>query len=295
VQKQAAIQLAKKIAVLLHAEYVFLAVAAQISALVMHKAETGAYDQVSDDDSLAHVLTRDLRQVNNDKHLLVAPTLPSRRDTSQQNLERRIRLMQEHNFGFKSVKLLDSKVGYLEIDALIDAAIEGAGQAAVDAMQKLADAEYLIFDLRENSGGSPTMIQLLSSYLFLGEPLHLNSFYFRKTDTYKQFWTLPYVPGKRKPDVPVYVLISNSTFSGAEEFAYNLQAMKRATIIAAVSGGGANPGDFLPLTDSLDIFIPHGRAINPVTGTNWEGKGVQPDVACTPEAALQAALALCVP
>ena len=294
-EKERAIQLASKIADLLRSEYVFPNVAAEISTVVTRKAETGAYDGLTNDTELAQVLTDDIRTVNNDKHLKVAPTIPSRRDTSQQQLERRLKLMREHNFGFKTIKMLASRVGYLEIDAFIDTAIEGAGEAAVNAMEVLSGADYLIFDLRENSGGSPTMIQLLSTYLFSGDPVHLNSFYFRKKDTYKQFWTLPFVPGKRKPVGPVYVLISNVTFSGAEEFAYNLQVLKRATIVGATSGGGANPGDFLPLTESLDIFIPHGRAVNPITKTNWEGKGVVPDIACDPDKALQVAVDLCIP
>ncbi len=292
-RNEQAIQLASKIAALLRSEYVFPDVAEQISTLVMRKAEEGTYDGVHSDSELAKVLTDHIRTVNNDKHLVVAPTIRSRRDKSPAQLDRRLGLMREHNFGFKTVEMLESGVGYLEIDAFIDTVFDGAGEAAVAAMKKVSDADHLIFDLRENAGGETSMVQLLSTYLFSGEPLHLNSFHYRENEFTKQFWTLPFVPGKRKPDTPVSVLISNTTFSGAEAFAYNLQAMSRATVIGEHSGGGANPGDFLPLTETLDIFIPIARAVNPITKTNWEGTGVQPDIECDPDDALQIAFEQC--
>jgi C-terminal processing protease CtpA/Prc len=69
------------------------------------------------------------------------------------------------------------------------------------------------------------------------------------------------------------------TFSAAEEFAYNLKNLKRAIIIGnEKTGGGANPGDEYRLTDHFSAFIPNGRAINPITNTNWEGTGVLPDI-----------------
>src|SRR5262249_27539808 len=136
----------------------------------------------------------------------------------------------------------------------------------------------LIFDLRRNGGGSPNMVQLITSYLFDPEIRHLNSFYIRPMDKHIQFWTLPYVPGKRLPTVPVYVLTSGYTFSGAEEFAYNLKQMQRATLIGETTGGGANPGAPFPVHSGLIVFIPGGRAINPITQTNWEGTGVAPDM-----------------
>ena len=189
-----------KIADLLESEYVFPNVANEIAMVVRRKAGDGGYDDIATEPQFADLVTADIRSVNNDKHLLVAPTVPGRRNPTQSESKRRLQLMRDHNFGFKTVEMLDSRVGYLEIDAFINTAIPGAGEAAVAAMQRLSDAECLVFDLRENSGGSPTMIQLVTTYLFDGDPIHLNSFYFRKTDTYKQFWTLPFVPGKRMPD-----------------------------------------------------------------------------------------------
>jgi C-terminal processing protease CtpA/Prc len=94
------------------------------------------------------------------------------------------------------------------------------------------------------------------------------------------------------PTKPVYVLTSSHTFSAAEEFTYNLQTRKRATIVGETTGGGAHPGDMVSLPFGLMAFVPNGRAINPITHTNWEGTGVKPDVTIPADTALETALKL---
>ena len=149
----------------------------------------------------------------------------------------------------------------------------------------LAGADAVIIDLRHNGGGNPSMIQLLSSYLF-EEPVHLNSFFHRGQEQIDQFWTLPHVPGTRFPDTPLYILTSSYTFSAAEEFTYNLKHLKRATIVGEVTGGGAHPGGTFGIQGGFSIFIPTGRAINPITKTNWEGTGIEPHVKTSADEAL---------
>ena len=122
--------------------------------------------------------------------------------------------------------------------------------------------------------------------------MHLNSLYFRPTDRTDHFYTRRVVAGKRFGAIkPVYVLTSNRTFSAAEEFTYNLQSLKRATIVGDITGGGAHPGGVVPVTAAFSVFVPSGRAINPITGTNWEGTGVRPEIAVPADSALGAALA----
>jgi C-terminal processing protease CtpA/Prc len=130
----------------------------------------------------------------------------------------------------------------------------------------------------------PKMIALISSYLFDG-PTHLNDLYNRKEDSTTQYWTLPFIPGPRLANKPVFVLTSKRTFSGAEEFSYNLKNLKRGTIVGETTGGGAHPVAGHRIDDHFMIGVPFARAINPVSKTNWEGTGVQPDVpAKAPEA-----------
>jgi C-terminal processing protease CtpA/Prc len=159
-------------------------------------------------------------------------------------------------------------------------------------MNFLADTHALIFDLRQCKGGFPGMLALLSSYLFAEAPLHLSSIYWRDEDCTQQYWTLPYVPGRRFIDKPVYVLTSKVTFSGGEEFAYDLQALKRATIVGEKTDGGAHAGASYRLHPHFKAFIPIGRVINPITGTNWEGCGVSPDIIVPQEQALEVAYQL---
>lgn len=108
-------------------------------------------------------------------------------------------------------------------------------------------------------------------------PTHLNDIWNRKTDVTQQYWTLPIVPGKRLAAAPAFVLTSSRTFSGAEEFSYNLKNLKRATIVGETTGGGAHPVRGERLDDRFVIAVPFARAINPITRTNWEGSGVEPD------------------
>jgi hypothetical protein len=143
----------------------------------------------------------------------------------------------------------------------------------------LAGSDALIIDLRDNSGGEPTMIQLLISYLVPSEPVHFSSFYIRKGDKTRQFWTQAWVPGTRLPAVPVFVLTSGRTFSAAEDFAYSLKSLKRATIVGETTGGGAHPVEIHQVKGyPVLLRLPFGRSINPITGTDWEGTGVEPDI-----------------
>jgi C-terminal processing protease CtpA/Prc len=151
------------------------------------------------------------------------------------------------------------------------------GETAIAAMNFLAHVDAIIFDLRDNGGGDPAMIALISTYLF-DQPTHLNDIWTRKTGATQQYWTLSVVPGKRLSAAPAFVLTSPRTFSGAEEFSYNLKNLKRATIVGETTGGGAHPVHGERIDDRFMIGVPFARAINPITKSNWEGTGVEPDV-----------------
>jgi C-terminal processing protease CtpA/Prc len=134
------------------------------------------------------------------------------------------------------------------------------------------------------------MVAVMCSYFFAaGQPRHLNDIYTRKTDKTQQFWTLPYLPGKRYVNKDVYILTSKRTFSGAEEFTYNLKNLQRATVVGETTGGGAHPTSGERINNHFMIGVPFARAINPITKTNWEGAGVTPDIACPADHALKIA------
>lgn len=268
--------------------YVFPDVADRAAQLLQKRLAEGAYDKDADVLAFCEDLTKDVRATAKDLHLRVGPAPPGWKPQQDSEVDRaRLREeMRKDNFGFEKVEILPGNIGYLELWAFVETGM--AGDTAVGAMAFLGNCDALIFDLRQNGGGDPVMIQLLSTYLFK-EPTHLNDLYFRKGERRDQFWTLPYVPGRRLPDVPVYVLTSGRTFSGGEEFANNLKVLKRATLIGETTGGGANPGDLFPVGCCFRAFIPTGRAINPTTGTNWEGTGVEPDLKVPARDALRVA------
>lgn len=292
-QRSDIVQLVSAVVELLQEKYIFPEVATEISDVLSARLNDRTYLRAADDKEVAEMITADLQSLNGDKHLLVSLIPPNRILDEDAEASRRLILMRAHNFGFEEVRVMTGNIGYMRITAFVDTKFEGAGDAAVAAFSLLSNVDGLIIDLRENGGGETSMIQLTSTYLFESEPIHLNSFCFRNSDSYKQFWTLPYVPGTRLSHVPVFVLCSNATFSGSEEFCYNLQALGRATIVGGVTRGGAHPGDNYPISPTLQVFVPHGRAINPITHSNWEGCGVQPDINCDPAKALDVAISKC--
>jgi C-terminal processing protease CtpA/Prc len=156
-------------------------------------------------------------------------------------------------------------------------------------MTFLRRTDALIIDLRDNGEGDPGMVSMAVSYL-VAPGTQINTFHRRDNPVDEQMWTTPYVPGGRwSTDKPVYVLTSKDTASGAEEFAYDLQQLKRGTVVGEITWGGANPGDFFPVDQHFAIFVPTGAAVNPISKTNWEGVGVKPDVSVDRAAALETA------
>ena len=181
------------------------------------------------------------------------------------------------NYGIYRVELLDGNVGYIDLRAVAHPA--EAGPVIAAAMELVAGTYALIIDLRRNRGGSPDGAAFWCSYLFPGAGTHLNDIFHAGTGETRQFWSLAYLPGARYLDRPVYLLSSHETFSGGEDICYTLQAQGRAQVIGEVTGGGAHPTRPVPLSPTMAISVPFARSVNPVTGTNWEGTGVLPDVA----------------
>jgi len=260
--------------------YVFPETAKKMGDLVKSKQKKGDYDSITDGDAFAKMLTENFQEVSHDKHLRVnfSPAPTPDRPEGPPNADDRARYhkdMERMNCGFDKVEILSGNVGYLKFNFFADP--EVCGPTAVAAMNFLANVDAIIFDLRENGGGDPKMIAFISTYLF-SEPTHLNDIWERKDDSTHQYWTLPYVPGKRLDGKPAYVLTSKQTFSGTEEFSYNLKNLKRATLIGEATGGGAHPVSGHRIDAHFMIGVPFARAINPISKTNWEGTGVEPDV-----------------
>lgn len=289
-------EIVQRLAEKLRDHYVFPDVAEQIGARLQQHLADGDYADPVDGEFLAFSLTQHMQEVNGDEHLWVRwhpEPLPEQEGQLRHNEEwmaQRLLRARLNNYGLHRAERLPGNVGYLDIRFFERPA--WGGETAVAAMQFVADAHALILDLRKCTGGYPGMVALISSYLFDDEPVHLNSLYWRDDDFTQQYWTLPFIPGKRLAGMPAYVLLSEVTFSGGEEFAYNLQTRQRATLIGERTGGGAHPGGSQRLHPHFEVFIPIGKTINPVTGSNWEGSGVVPDIPVAAEQALNVAYRL---
>ncbi len=274
--------------------YVHPAVASQMVATLRAHQRAGAYRDLRDGYLFAERLTSDLRAVSHDLHLQVTFTPfeipPPARPTAQQ-LDRIRSQVERDNCGFEKVKILPGDIGYVKFNAFMSPAICVSTVEA--AMAFVAHARALIFDLRDNGGGQPAMIAFIASYLF-DRPTHLNDIYNRHENTTTQFWTLPSLPGKRLSWQPVFVLTSHVTFSGAEEFCYDLKNLKRATIVGETTGGGAHPVNGYVVANYFQVVVPISEAINPITHTNWEGTGVVPNVKVPAADALKVAEQLAV-
>ena len=260
--------------------YVFPETAKRMADSVRARQKRGEYDAVTNGASFARVLTEDFQAVSHDRHLRVnfspraMPPQNSSGPTPDQ-VARMRRQMEQINCGFVKVEQLEGNVGYVKFNMFADP--EVCGPTASAAMNFVANSDALIIDLRDNGGGAPKMVAYLCSYLF-SQRTHLNDLWTRRTNSTEEFWTSD-VPGKKLGDkVPVYVLTSKRTFSGAEEFTNNLKSLKRATIVGETTGGGAHPVNGQRIDEHFMIGVPFARAINPITKTNWEGTGVEPDV-----------------
>jgi hypothetical protein len=259
--------------------YVYPDVAKKMGQALREHQKQGVYDAIDDATVFAKLLTEQLQAVSKDRHLrvnFVPRVVPEKRP--EPTAKDKVR-MREHlekiNCGFEKAEKLDGNIGYVKFDMFGDAEI--CGPRATAALASLGEVDALIFDLRENGGGHPNMVAFVSSYLF-AKRTHLNDLYDRKENKTEKYWTKPEVPGAKFVKQPVYVLTAKRTFSGAEEFAYNLKNLKRATIVGEVTGGGAHPTAGKRLDDHFMMGVPYARAINPITKKNWEGTGVEPDV-----------------
>jgi hypothetical protein len=263
--------------------YVFPDVAKRIADSLHARLARGVYEQYTNGMSFAARLNDDVRALGHDKHLRfdysarALPPLPAAPlPPTPEMIARRRQQLDEINCGFVKAEQLPGNIGYLKFNGFVDP--ELCGPTASAAMTFLAGTRALIIDLRENGGGSPAMVSYIASYLF-SHRTHLNDLWNRHTGNTEEFWTDDSVPGRHfGGEKPVYVLTSSRTFSGAEEFTYDLKTQKRATVVGETTGGGAHPVSGHRIDEHFMIGVPEARAINPLTHTNWEGVGVEPDV-----------------
>jgi hypothetical protein len=276
---------------MLRQRYVFPDVGERYASALLKKLAAGGY-RATTAVAFADAINADLQAVQKDKHLRVRfdPSFRPRNPDAEPTADEKARFREavaRQNYGVEKIERLAGNIGYIDLRNFHQVDLSAPSLSA--AMALVAATDALIIDLRQNGGGDPATVAFLCSYFFADhDGVHINDIYDRPGNTTHQYWSVP-VPGVRYLGKAVYVLTSARTFSGAEEFSYDLQSLKRATLIGETTGGGAHPGDVISVGAGFVAFVPTGRAINPITHTNWEGVGVKPDVASAAPQALQTA------
>ncbi|WP_269518854.1 S41 family peptidase [Alteromonas sp. BMJM2] len=239
---------------------------------------------ITDKEALATLLTNALTRI--DKHFVVSvhQSFDSEQEIATESYWHRLR---RKNSGFQSVQILEGNIGFLSLTGFDKVDTKSVKRAKV-AMAFMSDVDSLIIDLRENGGGSPDMVSVLAGYFFENE-IKLSSIYERASDTTIEFASEPASKDLRRPQMPLYLLTSSDTFSAAEAFVYDLQHYERAIVVGERTGGGANPIRTYFYEEGFAVAIPYAKAINPVTGSNWEGIGVKPNVEVLAENAFKKA------
>jgi hypothetical protein len=255
-------------------EYVFPSTAQQMIAALKSAESSGRYRAMRDASMFADSLTADLQRVSHDRHLRVLYRGQAANGPGPQGPPPQ----------FLKFEKLDSNIGYLELFGFPPA--ERLARELDPAMQALASSDALIIDLRQNGGGSPEGVMYLAGYLMKPNTLVARIFS-RPTGDTTEMRVLE-APGPHY-DRDVYILTSRRTFSAAEAAAYHLKHLGRATVVGDTTGGGAHRINGARLPYDLVVLVPQTRPINVVTGGDWEGTGVIPDIPVKADDALAAA------
>ena len=270
--------------------YIDQHVAQKMAGALLAHEKNGDDDAAKDGESLAVLLTRQMRDVSHDLHLDLVysrdPLPEHPMAETPESFARYRKAMEQENCTFEKVEVLPHNIGYLKLNSFPDPAV--CKPKASAAMARLNQVDAIIFDLRNNRGGEPAMVALVGAYLFD----HPEYWYNPREDTTRQSWTRSPVPGNKLAAKPVYVLTSARTSSGAEQFCYDLKMLKRATLVGETTAGAAHSGVWHRIDDHFGMGIPEAKPINPFSKPDWEGTGVEPDVKVNATSALKTAVNL---
>jgi len=277
--------LTDSLAAALQNNYVYPDKAVLMTRFIQEQYRKGAYQNIRELNALAIRMTADLQTAWHDPHMAIHfdPELaamggpPRAHSPNAKEDSMRTLAFQQHNFMFSRAEVLQDNIGYLKLDGFADNI--GVAKATVSAsFQFLKYTRVLIIDIRQNHGGSPEMVKLVESYFF-ADRTRVNDIIIPGQHKNLEGWTDPAANGGLVLTMPVYILTSNTTFSAAEDFAYGMQAAKRAIIAGETTGGGAHPARTFYLGNGFIMDIPFARSYNVHTATDWEGTGVIPSIA----------------
>lgn len=270
--------------------YIYSEKTPEIARQIRTHEANGDYDAISGQE-FARRLTRDLRSAAGDLHFEIeyseAALPPEPAITVTPTRDQRLRAGRDSNYGFRKVEILEGNVGYIALEGFFRG--EAMGDTLAAAMNFVANTDALIIDLRNNDGGRADSVAMFVSYFTEGNPQPLVGIYWKSLAKTVESFTSPAVQGRKYLDRKVCLLTGKDTISAGEGFSYNMKMLKLATVVGEVTAGAANPGGMQRIDDHFSMFLPTGKAVDPVTGGNWEGVGVSPDVAVSAADSLQRA------
>jgi hypothetical protein len=249
------------------------------SAIRSHRLKK-AYDSITSAKILADTLTQNLYEISRDPHLYIRVS-----DNRNQSVPPELR--REGNFGISKLEILPGNIGYLQINGFPP--IELASETLAAAMSFLKNTDALIIDLRNNRGGAFQTVALMVSYFVPEKSIRLIEVDAPRVRQKSTSGTVEKLDAPRYLDKPIYLLTSQNTFSEGEEFVYDMQALKRATSIGETTRGGANLANLFPIQNVFILEVSFAQVKNVITGTNWGGVGVKPDIPASSEKALEIA------
>ncbi len=235
-------------------------------------------------------MTADTVGASGDLHLRLryrAQPIPEAEDPVVPESGRTVEQAEAEQHGIARAEIVEGDVGVVDIRRFFPLSMSRT--AVTRALHTVASAAALIVDLRRCLGGEPEMVAFVCSFL-VDEPTQLSSLYFPDEDLTIEWWTDPVAPGPIFGGAkPLLVLVGGATISAGEGFAYDLQQLGRATVVGERTAGAANFDYRYRVSDHLMFSVPSGYPVNPISGTNWEGVGVAPDVAIDAGEALDTA------
>ena len=273
--------------------YVFPEKAKEIGQYLTKRLGSKAYDAISDYNAFLDTLATDINQVHHDPHLRMGfdpgyvQELKQRKSKPRptpEKLEEEKAFYRKNNYGFARVEILPGNIGYMSLIEF-DKVNDESRTIVAAAFEFIAYADAVIIDLRSNNGGEPEMVQEVLSYFF-DKPVLTGSTYDREAGKTVDNYSLAKVKGKKIPAKKLYILTSQNTFSAPEALAYFMKNAKRAVIVGEPTAGAAHGTKGFIVNDQVVMQIPFMRGIDPVTKSDWEGVGVQPDVVIKADKAL---------
>ena len=263
-----------------------------VDAILAAGLASGRYDG-GDPRQLADRINADLMSASKDKHLSIRFD-PAHASMLKGPIGDEIvegpqweRMAQLRNHGFTEMRVLDGNVRYVRLDGFAWTGAKSA--AAIDVVLGfLKEGDAAVIDLRYNGGGSPRAIQyIISHFVATGTPL--TTFHMGGGRAPEKYAALATLPASRMIGKPLYILTSRMSISAAEEFAGHVTGHRIGKVVGEQTAGAAYRNSFFPILGEFMLSVSVGRAVLASTGTDWEGKGIEPTIAAEAGKALDVA------